>query len=103
MTPNMRLLRFCASRNSARHHRSGPFRGDDEEYELAALGGSLQCGLPSLPGLEPALRIEIEEHIVPTHAFQPVAQGDGFSTIEARMADENAGHSAHPPVVARTF
>jgi len=66
-----------------------PDRRDEEHHQLAAFGGALQGLLPALPGLQSALGIEVEKHIVPAMRDHPVTDGDGLSVVRARMGDEN--------------
>jgi hypothetical protein len=52
----------------------------------------LQCFLPALPGDNSALRVKIEQYVLPTVFDKPVSDLPGFLIVVARMADEDAGH-----------
>ena len=69
--------------------RCHPRRRDEEDHHLATVGGSLQGLLPALPGLQSALGIEVEKHIVPTLGDHPVTDGDGLSVVGARMGEKD--------------
>jgi hypothetical protein len=45
--------------------------------------------LPALPGLQSALGIEVEKHIVPAMGDHPVTDGDGLGVVGAGMGEEN--------------
>ena len=66
-----------------------PDRRDEEHHQLATFGSALQGLLPALPGLQSALGIEVEKHIVPAMGDHPVTDGDGLSVVGARMGEEN--------------
>ncbi len=69
--------------------RFRPFGADQDEDELALLGGSLKRGLPAIPGDQPALGIEVEEHIAPALLGQPIMDGERLGIVRRGMRNEN--------------
>ena len=52
----------------------------------------LQRFLPALTGYDAALRVKIEEDIVPAVRSKPLLDSNGPIVIAAGMADENGAH-----------
>src|SRR5271170_7150062 len=73
-----------------------PIRRHEEDDRFAAARGVVQRPLPALPRCDAALRIEVEENILPTFGGEPVAQRDRLEIILARMAQKYARHSIEP-------
>ena len=68
-TPNSRLLSRCARLNSLRHQpEASQAARDQEQHRLAAVGRLVQRALPALAGRDAAVRIEVEEDVVPAFA-----------------------------------
>ena len=65
-----------------------PGARNEEQDRFATRGGLVQCPLPALAGLNAALRIEVEKNVVPAFRLEPVAKGNRFGIVGARMAEE---------------
>jgi hypothetical protein len=61
---------------------------DQEQHSIAPTRCLVQRPLPSFPGDNPTLGIQVKEQIVPTVLGQPVAQGKRFSVIAPGVAEE---------------
>ena len=74
--------------------RTKPGFGDQEQHRFAAVRRLMQLAFPTFAGRDAALRIEVEEILVPPAVIRkPVAQGDGLGIVSARMAQKNARHA----------
>ena len=70
--------------------RSEPGARDQEQHRLAARGRLVEGALPALAGRYAAVRIDIEENIVPAFTLQPVAKCHRLGVVRARMAQKDA-------------
>ena len=75
---------------------SEPVPRDQEQHRFAARGRLVEGALPALAGRYAAVRIDIEENIVPAFTLQPVAKCDCLGVVHARMAQKNARHGNRP-------
>jgi hypothetical protein len=66
--------------------------GEYEENGLASPCALVQPIEPALARDQTALRIDVEEEVVPAACDQPIAQGQGLRVVRARMADEDPRH-----------
>ena len=73
-----------------------PIRRHEEDDRFAAARGVVQRPLPALPRRNAALRIEIEENVLPAFGGEPVAQRDRLEIVLARMTQKYARHSIEP-------
>jgi hypothetical protein len=69
-----------------------PVRRDQQDHRLAAVRLLVQRPLPALARRDAAIRVEIEEDVVPAFAREPIAQSDGLEIVVGGMAEEDAGH-----------
>ncbi len=74
--------------------RGEPTGRDDEHHRLAARRRRVQCAFPPLARRDAAIRIDVEENVVPAFGGEPIAQRDGLEVVVARMAEEDARHGA---------
>src|SRR5581483_4519892 len=76
--------------------RSEPGARDQKHHGFAARRRFVQGALPAFAGNDPAVRIDVEERVLPALAFEPVAQRNGFDVVGAGMAQENSRHRQRP-------
>src|SRR5579863_3512643 len=69
-----------------------PVARNKKDHRLATQRRRMQRALPSLAGGDAALRIEIEENVVPSFRGEPGAQRHRLEIVLAGMTEEDARH-----------